>query len=369
MILPHMTGAGRYLLGLCAGLNALSGDERIELWLQQVLPTDHPAWGLAGKRVTLRTLPAAHMSLRGQWLLPAALRRLHPDLLHYPHFDLPWLAPGRVVATLYDLKYIARPDFFPTNGRLRRLAILALTRHTLHRARRVIVTSQSTADDLMQRLGAPAGKLRVIPLGVDDSFFAPISPEAIEATRRRYGLERPFVLFVGERRPHKNLEGLLHAFELFRRRTVMGYTLVIAGRSYSDYRSPEALVERLGLADCVQFIDYAQDCDLVSLYHVAEALILLSYYEGFGLPVLEAMACGTPVVVSNLTSLPEVAGEAGLQVAPDDPEAAAEALLQVIPGGPQRQSRIALGLEQARRFTWQRCARQTLDVYTEVLAV
>lgn len=368
MVLAHMTGAGRYLLGLCQGLNALPGDERIELWLQPGLNADHPVWGITSKRVALRTVPAAHLSLRGQWVLPAALHRAHPELLHYPHFDLPWLTPGQVVATLYDLKYIARPDFFPHAGRLRRGVILAMMRHTLRRARRVIVTSHSTANDLVYRLSAPVEKLRVIPLGIDKGYFTAAAPQAIANARHRYSLEQPFILFVGERRPHKNLDGLLRAFEIFRRRVPKDYHLAIVGRSYPGYSRPEALAHALGLGNLVHFFDYAPEHDLALLYRAADAAILLSHYEGFGLPVLEAMACGTPVVVSNVTSLPEVAGKAGLQVSPDDPDQAAEALLQVIPGGMQREQCITLGVEQAQHFTWERCARQTLNVYREVLA-
>jgi glycosyltransferase involved in cell wall biosynthesis len=317
----------------------------------------------------LQSLSASHMSLRGQWELPTALRRTCPDLLHYPHFDLPWLTPGQVVATLYDLKYIARPDFFPTAQRLRSWIILSMTRYTLRRACRVIVPSQSTADDLVARLNADNEKLRVIPLGVDQRYYSPIQLEAIIKTRRRYGLAAPFVLFVGERRPHKNLEGLLRAFDIFRRRASTDHHLVIAGRPYPGYSQPEILAQALGISDYVHFLDNVPDPDLPALYKSASAFVLLSYYEGFGLPVLEALACGTPVVVSNVTSLPEVAGEAGVKVPPDDPEQAAAALLQIIPGGTEREKNIALGLEQARQFTWDRCARQTMQVYREALGI
>lgn len=368
MILRHMTGIGRYLLGLCQGLNTLPGDERIELWLQTGLQADHPVWQLAGNRVALRVLPAAHLSLRGQWIMPAALRSAHPDLLHYPHFDLPWLAPGRVVATIYDLKYLARPDFFPTAGRLRRWFILGMMRHTVDRAERVIVPSVSTANDLARRLGTPVEKLRIIPLGVDQSYFAPAAPQEMINLRQRYGLQQPFVLFVGERRPHKNLSGLLHAFERFRRRAPVDYHLAIVGRAYPGYNQPEELTEKLGLGARVHFLDHTTETDLKLLYCASDATILLSQYEGFGLPVLEAMACASPVVISNVTALPEVAGNAGLQVSPDDPEQAADALLKVIPGGELRQRCISLGIQHAQRFTWDRCAAQTLEVYREVLA-
>jgi glycosyltransferase involved in cell wall biosynthesis len=367
MILAHMTGVGRYLLGLCSGLSAALGQERVELWVQAGLPGDHPVWGLTAPGIAVRPLAAAHMSLGGQWTVPAALRRARPDLLHYPHFDLPWLAPGRVVATLYDLKYIARPDFFSRAGRLRRLAIQIMTRHTLRRAERVIVPSHSTANDLRQRLNAPAKKLRVIPLGVDEAYTLPAAPVAVAEARRRYGLEQPYLLFVGERRPHKNLETTLRAFDLFRRRAPGDYHLAIVGRAYPAYNQPEALAEALNLSDRVHFYDTVPESDLPLLYRAADALVLLSKYEGFGLPILEAMACGTPVVISDATSLPEIAGQAGVQVGQDDVEQAAQALLQVIPGGEERERCIALGLARARHFTWAQCARQTLGVYREAL--
>jgi alpha-1,3-rhamnosyl/mannosyltransferase len=142
---------------------------------------------------------------------------------------------------------------------------------------------------------------------------------------------------------------------------------VIAGRPYPGYSQPEILAQALGFSDHVHFLNDVPEADLPALYHSADAFMLLSYYEGFGFPVLEAMACGAPVVVSNVTSLPEVAGKAGLKVSPDNSEQAAAALLEVIPGGKEREANIALGLEQARRFSWDQCARLTMQVYREAL--
>ncbi len=320
---------------LCAGLNGLAGDERIELWLQAGLPSGSPSLG-PGRQTDQadESYPPAHMSLRGQWELPAAPAPGTPRSAALPAFRLA-LAGNRSGRWQPCTILSTSPARISSHsaGRLRRWAILVMTRHTLRRARRVIAPSQSTADDLQQWLSVPAEKLRVIPEGVDESYFATARPEVLADARRRYGLEQPFVLFVGERRPHKNLEGTLRAFEIFRRRTTRGYHLAIAGRPYPAYQQPEALAQTLGLTDWIHFIDYTPETDLPLLYQAADAAILLSHYEGFGLPVLEAMACGTPVVVSNTTSLPEVAGEAGPRVAPDEPEQAAEALLQVIPGG------------------------------------
>ena len=367
MILPQMTGAGRYLLGLAGGLRQITPTDTFEIWLQSAIPANHPVWELASPTLRLRRLPLRHMELRQQWALPREIRRARPDLLHYPHFDLPWLVNSPVVATLYDLKYIARPDFFPQQGAAKRLVMRWMMASTARRARRIITISESTRQDLTRRLSVPLEKVRVVPLAVDTAYFAAIPQTEIQAIRQRYQLSAPYILFVGERRPHKNLPGLLEGFARFQKMAPQPCQLVIAGKAYADYQAPERLAEDLNLGNAVRFLDYVPDTDLPHLYRGAQAFALLSYYEGFGLPVLEAMACGTPVVAAASTSLPEVCGQAGLLVDPDQPEQIAQALHQVVTDGAQRQQIIAAGLERARQFTWEACARQTLVVYHEAI--
>ena len=367
MILPQMSGIGRYLISLSRALRDLGDDTSFELWLQEDLSIDHPARKLAGENFQVRVLPVKHMSLSGQWQIPFEAARAHADLLHFPHFDLPWATPGRVVATIHDLKYIAHPEYFPQFEDAKRLAMQIMMSFTCRRAQRVICVSKFTAQDLHERLGAPLHNLRVIPHGVEERFFTPAPPDAIQELRQRFHLDQPFLLFVGERRPHKNLIGLLKAFAIFKRMTNQPYQLVIAGRSHADYKEPEKIAKQFGLSNSICFLDYVAEFDLPLLYQAAEAFILLSYYEGFGLPILEAMAGGAPVVAANCTALPEVVGEAGLLVDPNNPEQAAEALCQIISGGAQREQMIALGRERARQFTWERCAQKTLEIYREAL--
>ncbi len=368
MILPYMTGIGRYLLGLIPAMYDASQDLELELWLHNNLPSDHPAWNLAADRLHLRKLPIPHMSMSGQILIPKELIRVRPDLFHFPHFDLPWLVPGSVVSTIHDLKYIAHPDFFPHQARLRRLVINLATAYTCRRSHRVIVVSRNTAQDLTHYLGISTSKIHIVPNGIDRRFFETLPPSVVNQVRRRYSLDRPYLLFVGERRPHKNLIGLIEVFTLFRRMVPAPYQLVIVGKRYSDYQIPEQVTREKDLGDKVRFIDSLEDADLPAVYQAADAFVLLSFYEGFGLPVLEAMASGIPVVASNCTSLPEVAGEAAMLVSPDDPEQAALALRQVIPGGEMRESCITSGTEQALSFTWDQCARLTMEAYKEALA-
>lgn len=371
MILPAMTGVSRYLIGLCRGLGQMKGDFSYELWLQPGLAADHPARQLGGERLELRRAAAGNMSLAGHLWMPLAVARRGAQLVHYPHFDLPPAMPGPLVATIHDLKYIARPDFFPQRGRFKRLAIRWLTANTCRRARRILCDSQSTAGDLQRLLGVPAEKLRVVPLGVEEHFFEQKPEAARQAFRARRGLERPYLLFVGERRPHKNLPGLLRAFKEFRALSGAGYELVIAGKAYAQERSAEQMAQALGLAGVVRFVDEVAEDELPYYYQCAAALVFLSYYEGFGLPLLEAMASGTPVVAARSTALPEVVGEAGWLVAADDPRqaaaAAAAAIAEAVTPGEARRSAIEQGLARARAFSWLRCAELTQQVYAEAL--
>lgn len=365
MILPQMSGIGRYLINISRALIELNEPDDFELWLQDGLSIDHPARKLSSKNFHTHTLTARHMSFRGQLQIPFELARTRPDLLHYPHFDLPLAAPGPIVSTIHDLKYIARPDFFPHLGLIKRWLIRSMTKYTCSRAKSVICVSQYTAQDLRQRLSIPSYKIQVIPHGVEERFFTPIPDQALQEFRFRCGLEQPYILFVGERRPHKNLLGLIRAYKKFQQLTARPYQLVIAGKPYPGYQEPEREAQPLG--DQVRFIDHIMDAELPGLFQNAEAFILLSYYEGFGLPILEAMASGVPVIASNCTCLPEVVSSAGLLVPPDGSLQAAEALTQVIHGGKERDRLIALGKEHASHFTWQSCARQTLETYRQAV--
>jgi alpha-1,3-rhamnosyl/mannosyltransferase len=365
----QMTGIGRYLTGLAQGFASLDTPDTFEFWLQSDAPGSHPIWHAQGERVQMRRIDLAHMRVAAQWHVPQMLRRAPHDLFHYPHFDLPFAAGGPLVVTLHDLKYLVRPDFFPRLGAARRLAMRLMMLAAVRRARLVMVDSDSSRQDVMRLLHVPSERLRVTPLGVDDRYFTPPTPELTHAARQAYDLNGAYILCVGERRPHKNLIGLLHAFDRLRRDYgCTQITLAIAGATYQDYRAPEELAARLGLDDQVRFIDRPPDQHLPALYHEAAALALLSHYEGFGLPILEAMASGTPVVAANVTSLPEVVGEAGLLVPPDDPGQAAAALAQAITPGSPRDELIGRGRQRAAQFTWQVAAQKTLAVYHEALS-
>jgi len=366
LILPEMTGIGRYLISLITALRVIPGDETFQVWLQSNLPGSHPVWRLGDERISLRQKDFNHMVPEQQWKVPIELARSNHDLFHYPHFDLPFLSQGPLVITIYDLKYIAHPFYFPHHSHGKRLIIRLMMGYSLRRAERVIVISQKTKEDIEKNFMIDASKIDVIPLGIDNTFFMRNSPDDLIDIRKRYGIIRPYFLFVGEMRPHKNIIGVINAYHHYVKHCSGEHHLVISGKRYSDYVEPEMLVETLGIKEKVHFV-HITDSDLPVVYQAADVFITLSKYEGFGLPVLEAMASGTPVVASNTTSIPEVVGAAGILVNPDDQNQVIQALSDVIPDGRRRETMIQAGLDRVKEFSWEKCAEQTLAVYRQVI--
>ncbi|RME69436.1 MAG: glycosyltransferase family 1 protein, partial [Chloroflexi bacterium] len=233
------------------------------------------------------------------------------------------------------------------------------------RADHVIAVSEATRQDLIELYGTPAEKISVLYHGVASHFRPQTDPACLHRLRQRYGLgERPFILSVGTIQPRKNFRRLIQAFA----RLDPPYTLVIAGGRGWGESDIFAEAVRLGLQDRVHFPGFIADDDLPALYSAAELFVYPSLYEGFGLPALEAMACGTPVVASNRSALPEVVGEAGLLVDPLDVGAIAGAMAQVLTTPELRQKLSEAGQRRAAQFTWDGVARQLLALYYTLLA-
>ncbi|MFN8177963.1 MAG: glycosyltransferase family 1 protein [bacterium] len=365
LVLERPTGIGRYIVSLLPPLCAAAPD-----WQFHVLrgPTPWPGYGLAewsAANVTHHVSRERHMSLAQHVTLPALARRLRVDLLHYPHLDAPvqW---GRVpvVATIHDAKYLTLQGLFPRFDALKRWALRRLFAATVHRAAAIIADSEATAADL-RRFYGPRDLLRVVHLAADPSF-APAPWEAVLAFRRRYDLARPYVLCVSEFRPHKNYARLVRAFAASRGAAL--HDLVLVGQRHAQDETPEQWAEEPGLAGRVRVLTDVSSDDLVAAYTGADLFALVSLHEGFGLPILEAMACGAPVIASRTTAAGEVAGDGALLV---DPESEPEitAALDRVAGDRAEGARLReAGFARAKEFTWEQAARRTLAVYEEVLA-
>jgi glycosyltransferase involved in cell wall biosynthesis len=298
-----------------------------------------------------------------QTALPVVARRRGVDLLHAMAFVAPLLGTIPTVVTVYDLSFLRFPEAFrPFN----RWYLSRFTPLAVRRARRVITISESTRRDVIERLGVPPERVDVVYCGCDPAFRPLPAPE-VARFRRANGLPDRFMLYVGTLEPRKNILGLLAAYARWRDGGADVMPLVLAGARGWYYDEVFRRVEALGLVDAVRFVGYVAGEDLPLLYNAAEALVYPSRFEGFGLPVLEAMACGLPVICSNAASLPEVAGEAGWLVDPGDEIGLAEAMQRVAGDGTLRREMSARGLARANAFSWESAARQTVRTYERAL--
>jgi glycosyltransferase involved in cell wall biosynthesis len=323
----------------------------------------HPA---AQERLTVRraSLPTQNPLMRIVWeqaVAPIVLARLDPDLMHGLAFANPLLWRGPSVLTIHDLSFFRYP------GRLsesRRRYLTWITRASARKARRVIAVSESVKAEIVELLGVPADRIDVTLEGVQPDF-APQPRDAVEAFRAEYDLPERFILFLGTIEPRKNLDTLLKAYHQITQRGDV--KLVLAGGKGWQSGPIFALIEALDLTRDVVILGFIPDEVLPLLYGAAELFAYPSLYEGFGLPVAEAMACGTPVVVSDSTSLPEVVGGDGVLLPLMDVDAWSETLDRLLNDKSARDSLSEQGLKRARLFTWDRTARQTVETYRRAL--
>ncbi|MBM3130288.1 MAG: glycosyltransferase family 4 protein [Chloroflexi bacterium] len=298
--------------------------------------------------------PALHQQLFAGWHILGTL-----DLLHSPVFVPPLSFTGKTVTTLFDLAFVRYPNTKKWTGQFWwRL----LGRWGMQKANRIIALSESTRRNLVD-WGIAAEKIRVVYPCMSSTFRS--TAPASAATK--YRLPDSYVFYLGTLEPRKNIPTLLRAFALAKKRGALPHALVIAGARGWRYDDIFRTVEELGIKDQVIFLGYVPDQDLPALYSGADVFAYLSWYEGFGFPVLEAMACGTPVLTSNVSALPEVVGDAGILVPPNDPEQAADAIVRVLADAEWRRELSARGLARAALFTQERFARGILQVYEEVL--
>jgi glycosyltransferase involved in cell wall biosynthesis len=288
------------------------------------------------------------------------------DLYHSPDFVLPPVGDIPTVLTVHDLSFLRMPQFFVPA--FRTYLETAVSR-AVRRADHILADSESTRRDLAELLEAPAGKVSVLYPGVEERFRAVEDREALAHVRDRYGLPERFVLGVGTLQPRKNFEGLVAAFGhlLGVEHSLAGVGLVIAGGKGWLAEDLTALAARYGVGDRVVTVGFVNDHDLPALYTLAAVFAFPSWYEGFGLPVLEAMACGTPVVSADNSSLPEVVGDAGLLVDAASTEELAHALGVLLLDEKRRTQLIEAGHRQASRFTWRHAAQQLVEIYSNTV--
>jgi len=309
------------------------------------------------RRATLYAPVHTHLE---QWMLPLELLRFSLDLLHSTDFIPPLYTTIPTVITVHDLAFLHWPHFLTKDSAAYYSQIDRAVRHAKH----IIVPSESTKQDLTAMLGVPPIKISVIYEAADDLFVPlPIATTRSEVTHK-YHLPDSFILFVGTIEPRKNVDGLIRAFHHLRSKYgVRDTALVIAGGSGWLYNETLELIRQLQLEQSVFLVGRVPDEELHKLYVAARCHVHAAHYEGFGLPPLEAMACGTPTIVSNVSSLPEVVGDAALLVDPSNWEEIAVAMHRLLSDEQLHQGLREKGLQRARYFSWESVARRTMEVY------
>jgi glycosyltransferase involved in cell wall biosynthesis len=305
-------------------------------------------------------------SLREQVKVPMDLWREKPDLFHAPHYVLPPLTPCRSVVTIHDCIHLRFPQYLP--NRLGYAYARSSMWFATHRSSRILTVSEASKRDILHYFHVPETKIEVIYNAIDERFNEVPAEDEVARVRERYQLNDPFVLYAGNIKPHKNLERLIEGFHLLRRRGFDHVRLLIIGDEISKYATLRRAVHRHKLYKYVRFFGFVPDRTLAILYRLASVFVFPSLYEGFGLPPLEAMASGTPVITSNVSSLPEVVGDAAVLIDPHEPEAIADAIQRVLTDVELRSSLRERGFARARHFSWERSIARVRDSYTEVLA-
>lgn len=356
--LTYYTGGGiaRYMRHLAQLIPTLTtGSEHVHVFRR-----GHQVRYADGVRRVDSWVPAHHRfetTLLGLELLPLGL-----DLFHSPDFITPKFGARHHISTVHDLTFLLHPEFLTEDSRRYYGGNIG---PTVARADAIIAVSNATKADLVNLLDVPAEKIHVIYEGIS-ARFQPMTPEEIAPVLTQFDLNPGYILFVGTFEPRKNVAGLLRAYAELRSRRKDAPPLVLVGNRGWLFDEAMRLINSLKLTEHVRYFENLPDAELPALYNGAHCLSLTSHYEGFGFPVLEAMGCGVPVVISDRASLPEIAGGAALEVSPEDSSALAHALERLLFDDSLRRDLRARGLERARQFTWERCCEETVALYNQI---
>jgi glycosyltransferase involved in cell wall biosynthesis len=373
------TGSGQYVRHLVRQLTRLGNESEYVLitnieWRMQDTSHSHSPFSILHSPFCIpHPVPTPFDSISENlaklWFeqvsFPRACRRQGVDLAHVPYFASPLFPTTPTVVTVHDLIPMLLPAY--RGSILVRLYTL-LVAIAAKRADMVLTDSQASKWDIVHLLDIPAERVRVIYLAADDTYQPVLDEHRLAAARQKYGLPESYLLYLGGFDQRKNVPTLLKAFAQLAR--FSGAFLVVAGRLPEEgsgfFPDPRPITQELGIEERVVFAGWVPEEDKPALYSGARALVFPSFYEGFGLPPLEALACGTPVIASNRGSLPEIVGDGGLLLEPDDVKGLAEAMEKLLNDDTLWEDLRGKGLAHAARFSWEKAARETLAVYQEV---
>lgn len=364
MYSSSFTGIGRYVYELIRNLATIDQTNQYLVFLN---PLEHQTFQPPAANFQPCLVNANHYSWQEQTSFLRALNHAKLDLMHFTHFNAPILYRRPFVVTIHDLTL----SYFPgkkMTSLLHRTAYHISITNAVKRAAKIISVSEHTKSDLQKLFKISASRIEVIYEAVASEFQKITDSKKLNAVRSRYHLDKPFLLYTGVWRDHKNVANLLKAFAILKRNHAFSGYLAITGKENPYYPEVRSITKELGLENDVKFTGAVPEADLIALYNLAACFAMPSLYEGFGLPILEAFACGTPVVCSNLSSLPEIAGlDNALFFNPHDPADIAAKINSILTNSQLRETLIQRGQKRIRAFSWPQMAQSTLKIYTEVL--
>jgi glycosyltransferase involved in cell wall biosynthesis len=357
----HDFGIGTYVQNLLRQLARLDADSDYVLFCRK---EDRDALAALGPNFRISVDSSTPYSVREQASIPSHLLRERVDVYHSPHYVLPPLVPCRSVVTIHDCIHLMFPQYLP--NRLAYVYAKTFMWWAAHRSARVLTVSEASKRDILRYFDIPEEKVTVIHNGLDERFRVPPPDAEIHRVRERFQLDERFILYAGNVKPHKNVERLIDAFHVLHTNGFEHLKLLIIGSDISKYATLRRAIHTHDLHKYVRFLGFVSDETLAALYRLAAVFVFPSLYEGFGFPPLEAMASGTPVVASNLSSLPEVLGDAALLVDPYDANALAGAIRRVLVDDTLRRELSARGQAKVQEYSWEEAARRVRQIYQEV---
>lgn len=362
LLAQNVTGIGRYLRNfLTSGVREKSPHTFI------VYGNQHTSTDFSGSNVEVRIIPERLTLWWDQALLSKAVRMDRLDVFFSPYDKGPFYIPCPLILTVHDLLFTVVSDRGGLERSLYTWAYIGYRKWMAERAALVITVSEHSKRDIVSIFKIPEDKIRVIPNGISE-YYRPIRDQSlVENIQQRYGIARSYILYVGNFRPHKNVRWLIEAYRELPDFLKEQYQLVLCGRRDKFRVELEAYVRHLQIEKNTLFIDFVPERDMPVLYSGAKVFVFPSFYEGFGLPPLEAMACGTPVISSDATSLPEVVGDAGVLIDPRHPDRLAETITAVLTDENLREELSLKGLRRSKMFSVDKTSRRLLRVIAKVL--
>ncbi|MCK4891402.1 MAG: glycosyltransferase family 4 protein [Candidatus Pacebacteria bacterium] len=357
------TGIGNYIRHLLKYVFELDKKNNYVIFL---MPEEFDNFKLPSERIKKVKVSAKWYGWKEQLLLPFQLYKKKLDLMHFTHFNSPILYLKKIIVTIHDVT----PFFFPGHKMksiIRRVGFRTVFFSSVKKASKVIAVSKNTKNDIVDYFKIKENKINVIYEGVDGQFKIINDNQKIIGIKKKYNITKPFIFYTGVWRNHKNLAGLIKAFGILRNKYKLDYQLVLGGKEDLYYPEAKEAWKKLGLENKIIRTGFINQEDLPLFYNTAELFIIPSFYEGFGLIGLESMACGTPVVSSNTTSLPEVLGDAAIYFNPNSPEEMAEKIKLVLTDKKLYNELREKGFKQVGKYSWEQMGIETLKIYNNIL--